>query len=146
MNATCAPSAHSASATASAGTTWPAVPPAPITIFGAVTNRAKPSCPWLRDIEQQTDRGEHDAQVRRGVGDERQRDARQGRQPQYDEDVEQALAKDQRGQSGGKELRIPPGRSPRGAQARVGDHPVQEYDAEYAQDAELLADHREDEV
>src|SRR5436189_3173766 len=102
MNATCAPSAHSASATASAGTTWPAVPPAAITIFGAVTDRAKPSCPWLRDVQQQADRRQHDAEVRGGVGDERQRDARQRRQPQYDEDVEQALAKDQRGQSRGQ--------------------------------------------
>src|ERR1700750_366849 len=104
MNATCAPSARSASATASAGTTWPAVPPAPITIFGAVTDRAKPSCPWLRAVQQQTDRCEQYAEVRRGVGDERQRHARQRRQPQYDEDVEQSLAKDQRGQSCGQQL------------------------------------------
>src|SRR5581483_11934931 len=104
-----APSARSASATASAGTTCPAVPPAPITTFGALTRgdldrelvaveRAQAPGSRSRDVQQPADAGEHHTQIRRRVGDERQRDARQRRETQHDEYVQSALAKNQRRQ------------------------------------------------
>src|ERR1700727_1860492 len=98
MNETEAPSARSASGTASAGTTCPAVPPAPITILGAF-KFGRPndleSRPGSSDVEQQTDPGEQDAEIRRGVGDERQGDAGQRGEPEHHEDVEDSLAKNQ---------------------------------------------------
>src|SRR5205085_7062508 len=110
-NVTSAPSARSASATASAGTTCPAVPPAAIRIRGpaavtafapasaapaaAAVDDLEPPRPRTRDVEQQPDRDEHHGQVRRRVGDERQGDAGQRRQPEHDEDVEGPLAQDQ---------------------------------------------------
>src|SRR5690348_16909492 len=77
------PSARSASATASAGTTCPAVPPAAITAFTIAG-----SCHDLqlgaargRDVEQQADAREQHDQVRRAVGDERQWHAGERREP-----------------------------------------------------------------
>src|SRR6185312_11228642 len=126
-NTTRAPSARSASATASAGTTCPAVPPAPITTSGALTSarRAPPAAcagpalpvlaaplpvgggdrrlalhhlqasgPRPRDVEQDSHRGQHHTQVRRCIGDERQRHTGERRQSEHDEDVEESLAED----------------------------------------------------
>ncbi len=122
-NTTSAPSARSASATASAGTTCPAVPPAAITISGALTatargrgpalvDRSQRLAPRSRDVEQQPDDGQHHAEVRRRVRDERQRHAGQRRDPEHDEDVEDPLAQDQRGQPGRQQLGIAAGRAP----------------------------------
>src|SRR5436305_1869942 len=112
MNETLAPWALSASATARAGTTWPAVPPAPITIRGSRTPHAfyGPQAPRSRlgDVEQEPYRGEHHTQVGGCVGDEWQWDAGERGEPQHDEDVEDALAQNQRGQPGGEQLGIPP--------------------------------------
>src|SRR5881398_3099949 len=100
MNTTSASSARSASATASAGTTCPAVPPAPITIRvaltrpGGVPDDLQAPRAWPRDVQQNPDRGQQHAQIGRRVGDERQRDPGQRRDPEHDEDVEDALAKD----------------------------------------------------
>ena len=88
----------------------------------------QPSRPRSGDVEQQPDRGEHHAQVRRRIGDERQRHAGQRREPEHDEDVQQSLAQNQRGQAGRQQLRIAARRPARGAQPGVGDHPVEEHD------------------
>src|SRR5205823_5385703 len=109
MNTTSAPSARSASATASAGTTCPAVPPAPITIGVGVTrwglHHRKPLA-GSRDVEDQADRGEHHTQIRRRIVDERQWDAGERRKAQHDEDVENSLAQDQRGEAASEQLGI----------------------------------------
>ena len=88
----------------------PCGPPAPITILGALTCVPAPAAtgpPGARDVQQQPDGGEHDAQICRRVGDERQRHAGERREPEHDEDVEQSLAQDQCGEPGREQLRIP---------------------------------------
>src|SRR6478735_12337859 len=95
-----APSARSASATASAGTTCPAVPPAAMTIVGAMAagsfHDAQMGTAPGGDVEQQPHAGQQHGQVRRSVGDEGQRHAGQRRQPQDGEDVQARLAEDER--------------------------------------------------
>src|SRR3954452_14588707 len=149
-NTTRAPSARSASATASAGTTCPAVPPAAITIVGAI---AAGSCHDLElraasggDVQQEAHAREQHGQVGRAVGDERQRHAGQRREAEHGEYVQARLRQDQRRQAGGEELRVRAGRPLRDAQPGVREQPVEAQHAEDAGDAELLADDREDEV
>src|SRR6266705_929839 len=99
MNSTSAPSERSASATASAGTTWPAVPPAAITIRLAI---GVPPGPGAVDRAQ-------------------------------------AL-------SGGDQLGVHAPRPPGHPQPGVGDQPVESQHDRYPGDAQLLADHGQDEV
>src|SRR5919198_88773 len=73
-NVTRAPRARSASATASAGSTWPAVPPAAIRHAGASCSRI------ARDVKEDPDRGEPDDEARPAVRDEGQRDPGQRRE------------------------------------------------------------------
>src|SRR5918994_1558876 len=82
---TTAPSARSASATAMAGTTCPAVPPAAITMRRApmpllpcagILDGAQLRRAAARDVEQQAHAAEQDDQRRRARRDERERHAR----------------------------------------------------------------------
>src|SRR4051794_10647108 len=111
---TSAPSARSASATAIAGTTWPAVPPAAITIRGgSLTGVLRAICDGYEvrgaaggHVQQQPHRAEQHDQRRRAGGDERKRHAGQWREAEHGVDVEQGLAKDQRGDAGGEQLGV----------------------------------------
>src|SRR4051794_30222366 len=151
---TSAPSARSASATAIAGTTWPAVPPAAITIRGGsltrvlrpLGNRAEMRGAAGRDVQQQPHAGEQHDQ-RRGAGrDERQRHAGEWREAEHGIDVEQGLAQDQRGHAGGEQLGVGALGLAGGPQAGVPDHAVQAQHGQDADQAELLADDGENEV
>src|SRR3954452_9825225 len=144
IQTTSAPSAPSAPAPASAGTTWPAVPPAAITTFTL-------DHPQLHrvprgDVEQHPDRGQQDEGVRLPVGDERQGHAGERREPEDHEDVERRLAQDEGGQTGGEELGIGSGGLPGGPQPGPEDHPVERDDAAQPGHAEFLPDDGEDEV
>src|SRR5581483_4648036 len=116
---TSAPLARSASATASAGTTCPAVPPAAITTLGtarclpsfggarAASSSAAVDDPQSRsaatgpgrgrgraalgDVQQQARGGEHHEEARVAVRDERQRDAGERREPHDGEEVDDRL-------------------------------------------------------
>src|SRR5688572_19992242 len=98
------PSDRSSSATASAGTTCPAVPPAAITTLRSIAARSwhgpDDAVASRGDVEQQAHRGEQGQQRRRARRDERQRHAGQGREAEHGEDVERRLAEDERGQAG----------------------------------------------
>src|SRR5687768_10493364 len=84
---TSTPRAVSSSATARAGSTCPAVPPAPIA-------HRNPSYLRIaqRDVKEDADRGEGDNQARAAVGDERQRHAGDRREPQHRTEVQRRLA------------------------------------------------------
>src|SRR5688572_261142 len=154
---TSAPSARSASATAIAGTTWPAVPPAAITILGGpapgvlVTARTPGDGARVRrapagDVEQQAHRAQQHDQRGRARGDERQRNPRQRGEAEHGVDVEQGLAQDQGGQAAGEQLGVGALGVLRGPQPGVPDHAVEEQQAADTGDTELLADHGQDEV
>src|SRR5947209_10759308 len=158
-NSTSAPLARSASATASAGTTWPAVPPAAISTRGALigtaaaVDRPQRRAHALarvrrirRDREQETHRAEQHHQVRVAVRHERERHAGERRHAHDREEVERRLAEHECGQAGGEQLRVAVARELRYAEAGVGDHPVERGEGADAEDAELLADDREDHV
>src|SRR3954465_6919368 len=163
IQTTSAPSARSAPATASAGTTGPAVPPprgAPRPASPGTTGPAVPPAaittftldhPELHgvpggDVEEHPDRGQQDEGVRLPVGDERQGHAGERREPEDHEHVERRLAQDEGGQTGGEELGIGPGGLPGGPQPGPEDHPVEGDDAAQPGHAELLPDDGEDEV
>src|SRR6266576_1084995 len=125
MKVTSAPSARSAPATASAGTTCPAVPPAAITILlgaaltaqscrfartgvaGPAASRALPPARGRHGahvsrragsyVQQQAHARQHHQQAARAVGDEWERDARQRRDAEHGENVEKGLGDDQGG-------------------------------------------------
>src|SRR6185503_18610156 len=146
---TSAPSARSASATAIAGTTWPAVPPAAITILGAVTaalHSAQVRRSAAGDVEQQPHRAQQHDQRRRAGRDERQRHAGERRETENGVDVEQRLAQDQAGEAAGEELRVGALGVAGGPQSRVPDHAVEAQQGADSRQAELLPDDGEDEV
>src|SRR3954471_24841684 len=111
---TSAPSARSASAMAIAGTTWPAVPPAAMTILGGALTfglRSRDGVERMgvaarRDVQQQPHRAQEDDQGRRAARDERQRHAGQRRETEHGVDVEQGLAQDQGGEAAGEQLGV----------------------------------------
>ena len=61
--------------------------------------------PAARDVDQQPGADEQHHEVRRAVGDERQRHARQRREAEHDEDVEDRLAEDQARAAGRRRAR-----------------------------------------
>ena len=91
------PSARSSSATASAGSTCPAVPPAAIT---HVSSRSA----TRRDVKEDTHGHELDNEARAAVGDERQRNPGQRREAQHCGQVDGRLTADERRQAGGQAL------------------------------------------
>src|SRR5688572_8709714 len=133
MKLTSAPRSASASATASAGTTCPAVPPAAITTRGTSTSRS-PDGPGARaaavedakvapagrarrpgghrrrpargDVEQQPDGREGDDEAAVAVGDEWERDAGQRREAEDREEVDRCLNQDHRRQGGGEQATV----------------------------------------
>ena len=69
-----------------------------------------------------------------------------GARPSTVKTLRQRLAQDQRGEAGGQQLGVGARARLGDAQPGVGDHPVEEQQAEDAGHAELLADDGEDEV
>src|SRR4051794_18788275 len=129
-NSTCAPLSRSAPATASAGTTWPAVPPAAIsTRVGSLTattvHRPQLLPPGARrHAQEQPHRAQQDDHVRVAVGDERQRNAREGRHAHHREEVEHRLGQDQRRDPRRQQLLEAVAGELGGAEAGIADQPV----------------------
>src|SRR4249919_2341296 len=93
MKPTSAPRARSASATASAGITWPPVPPAAIT---TLTGRgdgepAGLSLGSASDVDKESRAGEEDDQAAAAEGHERQRHAGDGQHADHSADVDGRL-------------------------------------------------------
>src|SRR5687768_3721598 len=144
---TSAPSARSASATAIAGTTWPAVPPAAITTRGMpALHRAQVRRSAGGDVEQQPHRTQQHDQRRRSRRDERERDAGERREAEDGVDVEQRLAQDEAGESAREQLRVGALGLAGGLQPGVPDHAVQAQEDADPRHPELLSDDGEDEV
>src|SRR6187551_834603 len=118
------PLARRSAATAMAGTTWPAVPPAATTTLATPgTARSAPSAcgrpptlddaqfasaggPPAGDVEDQPHREQRRHQTAVAVGDEGQRHAGQRRQPHHREEVDRRLHQDQRGQTRNQKLAV----------------------------------------
>src|SRR5205823_13318791 len=98
-NVTRTPRARSASATASAGRTCPAVPPAAIRhLSSRCTGMA------TGDVKEDAHRRELDDEARATVRDERQRDPGQGREPEDGGQVDHGLPADEGGEPGRETL------------------------------------------
>src|SRR5439155_10206897 len=97
-NVTNAPRTVSASATAIAGSTCPAVPPA------AITHRTCLCGATMSDVKEDSDGGEQDDEARAAVGEERQRNPGQRRDAHHGRNVERGLPTDEHGQAGGEQL------------------------------------------
>src|SRR6185369_2807811 len=135
-----APRARNASATASAGSTWPAVPPAAIRHAGA-------SCSGIaRDVKEDADRDERHDEARAAVGDERQRDSGQRRKSHHGSQVDGRLAADEYRQARREPLPERILAAERDPQAEVGEGRVGPDHGGRADEPELLADDREDHV
>src|SRR5687767_7970887 len=141
---TVAPLARSSSATAMAGTTCPAVPPAAMTTLGTCSRA--PFTPsrfpvgheaqfasgpgrfaWAGlgdpsaggDVEHQTHAGKADEKAAVAIGDEGQRDAGQRGEAHHGEQVDHRLAEDQGGEAGDEQLAVAVLGALRDAEARV---------------------------
>src|SRR5688500_6277181 len=88
-NVTTAPRARSASATASAGSTCPAVPPV------AIRHTGRASAIVAGDVKEDPDGGEPHNEARAAVGDERQRDPRERRGAHDGREIDQRLPADE---------------------------------------------------
>src|SRR5215204_1120895 len=113
--ATLAPRATSASATASDGSTWPAVPPAAIRHLSSCCS-AMPC-----DVKEDAHRSERYDEARPAVGDERERDSGQRSEAEHRREIDQSLSRHERRQAGREPLaeRVPA--TKRDAKAGVGE-------------------------
>src|SRR5206468_3776775 len=141
-NVTVTPRPRSASATASDGSTWPAVPPAAIRHASLLGDD-----PVIhRDVKEDPDRAEEAGEARASVGDERQRDAGQRREPENGREVDRGLAADEGGDACCKSLAKRVAAVQRDAKARVGEERERADHRRRADETELLADDGEDHV
>src|SRR6185436_19309278 len=138
-NVTWTPRARSASATASAGSTCPAVPPA------AIRHRSCDSS-IRRHIQEDADRRQLDDQVRAAVGDERQRDPGERRESQNGHEIDRRLTADERDETGREVLSEGVPARQRDAESGPREERVGEDHAGRADEPELLADDRQDHV
>src|SRR5205823_4109927 len=129
-----APRALSASATARAGSTCPAVPPAAIRHAGALRSAI------LRDVKEDADRDERDYQARAAVGDERERDPRERREPHHRGEVDRGLPADDHRETGGEPLAEGVLAGERDPEPCVGEGRVRGDHEHRADQPELLAD------
>src|SRR5262245_15377163 len=97
-NVTVTPRARSASPTARAGRTCPAVPPA------AITHRSPDDPSIDGDVKENADRGEEHHETRAAVGDERQRDPRERCDAERSREVDRSLSADEGGDARREEL------------------------------------------
>src|SRR6476659_1680405 len=91
---TLSPRATSASATASDGRTWPAVPPAAIRHLSALCSGMS------RDVKEDAYRGERHNEARPAVGHERKRDSGQRSEPENRRQIDERLPADECRQPG----------------------------------------------
>jgi hypothetical protein len=140
-NATLTPRDLSASATASAGRTCPAVPPAAIRHLGDCCDTTVDG-----DVKEDPDGSEADHEARAPVGDERKRHACERREPHDRAHVHSRLAANQRSQPRGEPLPEGIAAAEGDVEARVGKERERTDHREDADQAELLADDGEDHV
>src|SRR6266508_2687773 len=131
------PCSASASATASDGSTWPAVPPA------AIRHLSLRSSAMPCDVKENAHRGERDDEARAAVRDERKRDSGQRSEADDGREVDQRLPADEGRQAGREPLAEGVAGTKRDAQAGVGEDRVRGDHEARAEQAELLADRRE---
>src|SRR5918992_4871846 len=140
-NVTRTPRSRSAAATASDGTTWPAVPPAAIRHAssggGALIDR---------DVKEDADAREQDDEARAAVRDEREGDAGQRREPEHGGQVHGRLPAHERGDAGGDELPERISAAEGDGEARERERRERADDEQRADQPELLADDGEDHV
>src|SRR6266545_5835143 len=134
------PCSASASATASDGSTWPAVPPAAIRHLSARTSAM--SC----DVKEDAHRRERDDEARPAIGDERKRDSGQRREPEHGGEIDQRLAADERRQARREPLAEGITAAQSNAETCVREEAEEGDDEGRPEQAELLADDREDHV
>ena len=137
---TLTPRSRRASATASAGRTWPAVPPA------AITHRSFDDGSIDGDVKENPDSGEEHDEARAAVRDERERDARQRRDAQRRGEVDGRLTADECRDSRREELSEPVAAAHRYPKAENGEKRERSDHRHGADQPELLADDREDHV
>src|SRR5215211_1486882 len=138
---TLTPRAVSASATAIAGRTCPAVPPAAMRHLSDCFDRMV-----LRDVKEDADGGERDDQARAAVRDERKRNARQRRDAHHRTEVDGRLTADERGEAGREALPERIAAAERDVDSRVAERDECQDHGDGAEEAELLADDRKDHV
>src|SRR6266508_3578783 len=112
------PCSASASATASDGSTWPAVPPA------AIRHLSLRSSAMPCDVKENAHRGERDDEARAAVRDERKRDSGQRSEADDGREVDQRLPADEGRQAGREPLAEGVAGTKRDAQAGVGEDHV----------------------
>src|SRR5688572_5651441 len=139
-NVTSTPRPRSASAIASAGSTWPAVPPA------AIRHRSELSSSTGSDVKEDPDAGEHHHEARAPRGDEWERNSGQRGEPEDRGEVDRCLPADERRERGCEPLPEGIRASERDLQPGVGEGPVGSDHEGRPDQAELLADDREDHV
>src|SRR5688572_13677105 len=121
---------------------WPPVPPAATTIL----IRVAPSGRLARDGKKDTHGREADDEGRPAVAHERERHAGQRQEVDHDADVDEGLVREPGGDPEGDEATERVGCVHRDTEAAPREQGEQEDDAQAADEAELLADDREDEV
>src|SRR5687767_5337660 len=116
-NVTRTPRSRSASATASAGSTWPAVPPA------AIRHRSSGGGALIdRDVKEDAHGREQHQQTGASERDERERDSGERRDPEHGREIDGSLAAHERGDPRREQLaeRIPRAQRDREARERKG--------------------------
>src|SRR5688572_16108787 len=139
-NVTSTPRPRSASAIASAGSTWPAVPPA------AIRHRSELSSSTGSDVKEDPDASEHHHEAGAPCGDEGERNSGQRRDSEDGGEVDGRLAADERRERGGEALAEGVRAAQGDLQPRVGERAVGGDHERRADQPELLADDREDHV
>src|SRR3954453_3672606 len=139
-NVTWTPRRLNSSATASAGSTCPAVPPAAIRHLSCLSSAT------CRDVKEDPDRNELHYEAGAAVGDERQRNSRQRSKPEDGGEVDRGLAADERREPRSKALAERVAALQRGLEARPREEDVREDQRRGSEQAELLADDGEDHV
>src|SRR5262245_30577089 len=132
---TSAPRALSDSATASAGITCPAVPPAAIRHTGWRFD----CCMVDGDVKEDPDGGQHDDQTRPAVGDERERDPGQRREAEDGGEIDQRLPRDERRDARGEQLPERVAAPERDIEAGPAEHDERGHDRPAPDEPELLA-------
>src|SRR5690349_1972624 len=138
---TLTPRARSASATASDGRTWPAVPPAAITHLSCDCEPVTAT-----DVKEDPDGGEHDDDAGASIRHQGQRDPGQRREADNGGQVQRSLPADDRRDPDRERLAERVAAAQGDPQARPAECRVRGENERDADETELLADDREDHV
>src|SRR5579862_7071298 len=137
-------------ATASAGKTWPPVPPPAISSFKFLGSAGSPSAflssPLLADVEEHAGRQKHDEQAGATIAYKRQRDALRWHHPQHHAEIDERLGRhhhrDTHRQEAAEVVRGAKG----GAQPTPGVGGKESQNDGASDEAEFLAQDRENEI